>query len=854
MEWRPRRLAACALLLPVVARAASPTPTVQWVAEATYTQCSQGTIGLELPDTFKTKRSESTAGAAYQHRWSIRVYNVGVPQDRGAVGPALTASISTPHPSSLVTEDRLPMKTTLPPKSSSTFFALPLPTPSSSSSLLNVSSYSSFSTSSSLSSSSSSSSSSDDVWIGYSTSSSAQPIFSYVQYSATPAPLPTSTSAPTVVHQFPSPDSTTRTVVTPQLQTTVAPQSTAAPAPQPSANTNPPSNGNNGNHQGQSNGNNGNGNTGNTGNGNAGSGNNGNGNTGNGNNGNGNSGNGNAGNGNPIPRPTPVTTSKTDPFGINGYGGLSIGDHGVAGSGGLGVVIGGKTIGFDNSGGLHWKRSTPRIPQVVNINKTVVEDFTGDCLNWTVNVPTGNYRLAAYDSQTGIWSNSHIFTVVDGGTSCMTAADWGDTPPQLSGGAIAGLVIGLLAGLAILASVFYILRRRKRAANRSHFGHGNGDFWRVHSNQSAESFGNLRAQSFNTGQTQDGHSMQARYELREKGSPYSGSTPPVSYPRVVRPPRPPLPDLPAPTTRAESPWDTDTTGASDRRFSKDHSTHTGTSQWPPASIHSANRSFRGGAALQPTVTGHSVAATGHSVAATAGSFHDRVLPFIDARAGVRSVAMSHVSSMATAGDQDPPFYPVSPAHTGDTVDILSSAYGGIDSAGEGYSQMERGGRPNLPNFSWDAPFPSSSVRRPSNDEFYTPMSSPAFMNSIPRHLAGSQPAPVTFNLSALDGERRPSAGSSRLNPGHERERSGSSGETVETVSTTTAHIQKKMGNMQQHRNDSDLSIARSFPTTFPFLDYPHSLSNAPGDRVSNPLSQMWSPSDGGHSEWSHWGR
>lgn len=520
------------------------------------------------------------------------------------------------------------------------------------------------------------------------------------------------------------------------------------------------------------------------------------------------------------------------------------------------MEIGGKTFGIDHNGGIHWKRLEPRAAQLPNINKTVIEDFTGNTYNWTVNVPTGNYRLAAFDEQTGILSNSHIFTVVDGGTSCMTAADWGDLPQGLSAGAIAGLVIGLIAGLLILGAVFYVLRRRRRSTDRSHLGHGHGEFWRVHSYQSAESFGNLRAHSYRSRRSQDAGaywddptSMMAQYELNEKGSHYyAGNSPPLPS-HSLRPPRPPLPDLPPPTPRADSPWDTETTATSDRRFSKDPSTHTGTSHWPPASIHSGNRSFNGGSMLQPTVTGH-------SIAATAGSFQDRLPPRIDVRAGVRSVAMSAVSSMATAGDREPPTYPVSPDNTGDTVDRLdiSSAYGGIapqatGGTGGGYSHMERSSRPENP--AWVPRSPSASACKPLSDESFTagPEAIPA--SSTPRLLAGPT-APLRPKRRSPDRAPGPSGNDSRPDPGHAREDSEGSGETA---STTTAHIQKTINNLQQQqRNETDNDIARNFPNTYSFLDHPYLMPNAPGDRVSNPLSQMWSPSDGGHSDWSHWGR
>ncbi|EKC97645.1 hypothetical protein A1Q2_08026 [Trichosporon asahii var. asahii CBS 8904] len=564
----------------------------------------------------------------------------------------------------------------------------------------------------------------------------------------------------------------------------------------------------------------------------------------------------------PKPPPPPPTTSHGNPFGIGGYGGLSFGTDGIEHSGGLGVEIGGKTYGIDHNGGIHWKRLEPRAPQLPNINKTVIEDFTGDTYNWTVNVPTGNYRLAAYDTQTGIMSNSHIFEVVDGGTSCMTAADWGDLPTGLSAGAIAGLVVGLIAGLSILGAIFYVLRRRRRSSGHRQ-GHGHGEFWRVHSNHSVESFGNLGAggRSFRVPKSPReaywDDPASAQYELNEKGSHYyAGNTPPLPS-HTFRPLRPPLPDLPPTTPRADSPWDSDTIATSDRRFSRDLSTHTGTSHWPPASIHSGNRSFMGGSMLQPTVTGHSIAATAHSIAATAGSFQDRMPPSImEVRAGVRSVAMSAVSSMATAGDREPPVLPVSPDNTGDTVDMLdiSSAYGGIDSTGGGYSHMERSSRPENP--AWVPQTPSASACKPLSDESYTP-SSPVPESSAPRLLAGPtaplRPKPRSpDHARAQTGSGAPEPASSEAGAGHAREDSESSGETA---STTTAHIQKTMNNLkQQHRNDSDNDIARSFPNTFSFLEHPYSMPNAPGDRVSNPLSQMWSPSDGGHSDWSHWGR
>lgn len=786
MEWRPRRLAACALLLPAVARAAS--PTVQWAAEATYTQCSQGTIGLTLPDSLKSKRSNDTADGVMQHRWSIRVYNIGVPQDKGAVGPALTASISTPHPSSLATEAALPLKTTLKSKSSSTTSTTTLPSSSSSSS------------STSSSTSDEPSSSSEEEWIEPSSSASPEP-----SSSASPSStLPSSSSSPTpAVHRLPIP----------QPKTTEAPKPQTSQAPPPK----PTSNGNN--------------------------------------------------QGNTKPNPPPTTTSKGNDFGIGGYGGLSLGTDGIEHSGGLGVEIGGKTYGLDHSGGIHWKRLEPRAVQLPNINKTVIEDFTGDTYNWTVNVPTGNYRLAAYDAQTGILSNSQIFAVVDGGTSCMTAADWGDLPTGLSTGAIAGLVIGLIAGLLILGGVSYILRRRRRAGDRKHLGHGHGQFWRVHSNHSVESFGNLGAggRSFKVPRPQDAYwddptGMSAQYELNEKGNHYyAGNTPPLPS-HGFRPPRPPLPDLPPPTQRSDSPWDSDTIATSHRRFSGDLSTHTGTSHWPPASIHSGQRSFMGGAMLQPTVTGHSIAATAHSIAATAGSFQDRLPPtFMDVRGGVRSVAMSAVSSMATAGDREPPVLPVSPDNTGDTVDMLdiNSAYGGIDSTGGGYSHMERASRPDMP--AWVPQTLSATACKPLSDESHTP-GSPGPSTLGPRLLAGPT-APLQPKPPSPDRARGPSRSGARPDPGHAghagpaghaREDSEGSGETT---STTTAHIQKAINNLQQqHRNDTDNDVALNFPNTYSFLDHPYLMPNAPGDRVSNPLSQMWSPSDGGHSDWSHWGR
>lgn len=261
--------------------------------------------------------------------------------------------------------------------------------------------------------------------------------------------------------------------------------------------------------------------------------------------------------------------------------------------------------------------------------------------------------------------------------------------------------------------------------------------------------------------------------------------------------------------------------------------------------------------LQPTVTGHSIAATAHSIAATAGSFKDRMPPtLMDVRAGVRSVAMSAVSSMATAGDREPPVLPVSPDNTGDTVDMLdiNSAYGGMESTGGGYSHMERSSRPENP--AWVPQTPSASACKPLSDESYTP-GPPLPESSAPRLLAGPT-APLRPRLRSPDRARAstqsaaPDPAPSVTGAGHAREDSDSSGGTA---STTTAHIQKTINNLQQqHRNDTDNDIARSFPNTFSFLEHPYSMPNAPGDRVSNPLSQMWSPSDGGHSDWSHWGR
>lgn len=145
-----------------------------------------------------------------------------------------------------------------------------------------------------------------------------------------------------------------------------------------------------------------------------------------------------------------------------------------------------------------------------DINATVTKGWQANVLNtWKVNVPPGRYRLFAIVNDT--WHTNAIspdaFTVLQGtDSSCIqvasqnpivsqpptsSATSAGTTKPSgsgtavgsnegnkskgIGGGAIAGIIIGVLAGLALLGLLlFCCMRRRRNGADRARGGLGDG--------------------------------------------------------------------------------------------------------------------------------------------------------------------------------------------------------------------------------------------------------------------------------------------------------------------------------------------------------------------------------------------
>ncbi|TYJ56909.1 hypothetical protein B9479_002354 [Cryptococcus floricola] len=149
--------------------------------------------------------------------------------------------------------------------------------------------------------------------------------------------------------------------------------------------------------------------------------------------------------------------------------------------------------------------SNPVKRTTLSINTTIITQYANHGYGWTpVRLPEGNYRIYGhvYDGY-GTSNTSNVFTVREStNTSCLTAfaamsktatatlssgkvtgsaesvtatassgAAAGGTENDtgsngLSGGAIAGIVIGVVAGLAFLAGLLFCLRRRRQQARR----------------------------------------------------------------------------------------------------------------------------------------------------------------------------------------------------------------------------------------------------------------------------------------------------------------------------------------------------------------------------------------------------
>ncbi|KAL1411696.1 hypothetical protein Q8F55_002662 [Vanrija albida] len=143
-----------------------------------------------------------------------------------------------------------------------------------------------------------------------------------------------------------------------------------------------------------------------------------------------------------------------------------------------------------------------------DINATVIKGWPANVLRtWKVNVPPGRYRLFAIVNDT--WHTNAIspeaFTVLQGtDSSCIqqasqnpidtsaasAASSSGTAKPSggaaaganedtkskgIGGGAIAGIIIGVLAGLALLGLLlFCCMRRRRNGADRARGGLGDG--------------------------------------------------------------------------------------------------------------------------------------------------------------------------------------------------------------------------------------------------------------------------------------------------------------------------------------------------------------------------------------------
>lgn len=128
----------------------------------------------------------------------------------------------------------------------------------------------------------------------------------------------------------------------------------------------------------------------------------------------------------------------------------------------------------------------------LNINKTIVTQLANHGYGWEpVALPEGRYYIYGYvDDGYGTSNKSNVFSVVEGSnTSCLAAyesmsktatatgqasgsatlgagtsnSDAAESSSGIGGGAIAGIVVGVVAGLGVLAALaFLCLRKRRR--------------------------------------------------------------------------------------------------------------------------------------------------------------------------------------------------------------------------------------------------------------------------------------------------------------------------------------------------------------------------------------------------------
>lgn len=128
----------------------------------------------------------------------------------------------------------------------------------------------------------------------------------------------------------------------------------------------------------------------------------------------------------------------------------------------------------------------------LNINRTIITQLANHGYEWEpVALPEGRYYIYGYvDDGYGTSNKSNIFSVIEGSnTSCLAAyesmsktatatgqasqsatlgagtsdSDTSESSSGIGGGAIAGIVVGVLAGLGALAALaFFCLRKRRR--------------------------------------------------------------------------------------------------------------------------------------------------------------------------------------------------------------------------------------------------------------------------------------------------------------------------------------------------------------------------------------------------------